>query len=253
MQRRRSPARRRLTTLIGVVLVWTTWLPGTEAAAVGPIPTRSADVAAYQAPPDRPAATANDVLLADDLTDPARGTLEQSPPNDDGYFTGYRDGGYLIQLLKPQTGATGFLVDLPINERNSTISIDAQLVGAVENRMIVVGCRNTGDSVGRTYYAAYIEPAGGRYYIAKRDRSFKTLVDWTTSPLIKRGNETNTMQLTCLANAITLFINGEFANTLQNDDLPAGNPFIGVGTSNSVVEESAAKFNNLVVTYVSIH
>jgi len=247
MQRRRSPARRWLATLLGLVLVGTAWLPGAEAAPLSPISPRSADVTAYQASPN------DDVLLADDLADPARGTLEQSPPDDTSYFTGYRDGGYVIQLLKPQTGATGFLVDLPVNERNSTISIDAQLVGTVDDRMIVVGCRNTGDSVGRTYYAAYVEPAHGRYYVAERNRTFKTLVEWTTSPLIKRGNETNTIQLTCLSNVITVFINGEFANTLQNDDLPAGNPFIGVGTSNSVVEESAARFNNLVVSYVSVH
>jgi hypothetical protein len=223
-------------------------LSSAAAALLDATTARSAQETVHQSTGDGSDVTPEDILLADDLTDPSRDTLVQASSAGSIYFTGYRDGGYFIQLLNASEGTTGILVDVPVMERDSSISIDARLPGIAENRLTIVGCRSTGQGAQRTYYGVYVEPGRRRYYVAERNGSFQTLVDWTSFPAIKPGNETNTVQLTCLGNVITVFINGEFANTLTNGDLPSGNPLIGVGTVGSVVEPAEARFNNLKVT-----
>jgi len=183
-----------------------------------------------------------DVLLSDNFDNPDAGLLPQTSPNP-AYVRGYEGSEYLIQKLDPDFTRLPLGV-IPGSYEDTTLAIDARLVGDTEGRYVALECRRS--PIG--WYRAYIDPDRGWFWLARWDEDSETvLTDRTPSEAIAQGNEANHLELTCAGNLIALAINGtEVANILDGTYL-AGGLAIGASVFTGSRDVAEARFDNLVV------
>ena len=201
------------------------------------------------APPPAPvpeAPIADGVLLAHDFGDPAADLFEQSW-GETRFEGGYADGEYLVRRRVPDASWVVF-VKVPGYYANAVIAVDARLVGRTEQRHLVLGCRDRGESRA-SEYRFIVQPATGSFLLIRMDEDEGyALTSWQQSPAIKRGEQTNRLELSCAGSTISASANGELLATVQDSTYPDGFIWFGVGSEDSANVVVEGRFDNLVIS-----
>ena len=187
------------------------------------------------------------IVLQDNFDDPANGLLPRSSPFPTRYTRGYVDGEYMIKTLDPE--ARGIPIVVVAEFANFSLAVDARLVGGSERRYVTMGCRDEAP-LGTGHYRFSVETASGHFTLNRSDSGgLIALVDWQTSPAIRRGNEWNRLELTCAGTTIAASVNGTQVASVQDATYPyAGLLWFGAGTFANTGLTVEARFDNLVVT-----
>jgi hypothetical protein len=191
-----------------------------------------------QAQPPPPGA----VRMADTFDDPAVGVLPQESTDPERRF-GYRKGEYLIEKLDPMSGFA--YVQPPGRYADATLAVDVRMMGDTEGRYAFLACRATDAGV----YRLYVDPAAGTFGIIRWDNATQVnLVSNHASPLIRRGNATNRLELRCAGNFIIAAINGVVGGAVQDDTHEAGELALGIGSYTGRPLPAEARFDDLHIT-----
>ena len=184
------------------------------------------------------------VLVNETFRDPATGLLPAAAPAGATLLYGYVDGEYFLRNLEVATQS----LPIPGDHANATIAVDVRLIGETRSRTVSVGCRFSSDASGNRGYRLRVEPAAGLFRLVREDGQRDTFLRTDRiSAAIRRGAETNRLELTCAASTITAAINGVEVASVQDSTYTAGPLVIGVGARSSGLT-SEARFDNLVVT-----
>jgi hypothetical protein len=126
--------------------------------------------------------------------------------------------------------------------------VDAQVVGEVAGRFLVVGCRRQ-ETETLTGYRLAIAPDAGLFTLVRRDAALEVqLAAWQESGAIRRGGEWNRIELTCAGSTIDAIVNGQVVASVQDATYPRGQGILGVGIFPGQGAPAEANFDNLLVT-----
>jgi hypothetical protein len=246
-----------LTIVAGVVAV--TWVvPGITGQAAGvaeptatpvrtPTPMRKPvqGVRPLQTPARHatPVSHPGTVLLADDFDDPVSGRLPK-PPDSAQSSVRYVEGEYMVVKFGATPGA--YSVQVGSTYADASLAVEARLVGETDQRYIGLSCRGQDTPPGG--YDLEVAPSTDQFRLGRLVEGRMTyLVPWESSPAIRRGNESNHLELACSGTTIAVAINGTQVASVQDNTYLAGRMSIGVGAQpGSGVAE--ARFDNLVLT-----
>jgi len=178
------------------------------------------------------------------FTDPATGILPTTASPESSLLYGYVEGEYFLRNLEVATRS----LPIPGEHTNATIAVDARLIGPTTSRTVSVGCRFTSDTSDNRGYRLRVEPGTGVFRLVREDGGRDTFLrNDRVSPAIRRGSESNRLELTCAGGTITAAINGTVVATVQDSTYTTGPLVIGVGARSSGLT-SEARFDNLTVT-----
>jgi hypothetical protein len=187
---------------------------------------------------------AGTVLADETFSESATGILPGSSPAGATLTYGYADGEYWLRNAEVATQSLA----VPLDAVNATIAVDARLIGDPSRRTVSVGCRFNSDSSGNRGYLLRVEPAAGLYRLVREDGTRDAFLRRdSASPAIRRGNDSNRIEITCAGNTITAAINGTVVTTVQDSTYASGSLVIGVGARASGLT-SEARFDNLLIT-----
>jgi hypothetical protein len=190
------------------------------------------------APPPIPGA----VLLADDLSDPARGILtSRSTPT---WSRGYDNGSYRMRTLDPSPNAVP-IAQLPGVYVDTVLEITAANIGDPgDDPSIVAGCRFQQDE--GSDYRLLIQPQARTFSLLRIEGGgYTNLVSATVSEAIRRGAQANRIQLACVGNVVAVAINGIPVASVRDDAFADGELFVGVYGQGTTAD---VRFNDIVVT-----
>ena len=179
-------------------------------------------------------------LLADDFSDPDRGSLPLASSDARVAGFAYLDGEY--QLRKLDNSSSVALAELPGEYRDASLAVDVRPVGPTASHQIMVACRYTADASG---YALIVLTDVGLFAVARLDRGSQSILSEQRSNAIQRGTATNRIELSCTGNTISATANGQVLASVQDARYAEGAMLIGVWADGSGAE---ARFDNLVVT-----
>jgi hypothetical protein len=180
-------------------------------------------------------------LVVDNCDDPSRGVLPTwRTARSQG---GYEGGEYVLRELTPNSGpyvpVTGVVA-------NAALAVDARIAGDATGKLIVLGGRE--NDTGARQYMLLVDPGAGDFVLVRTDGDqFKTLVELTTSSVIRRGGERNRLELSCSGSTIAVRINGTPVVSVQDSTYREGRMWIGVGSYKEGAT-AEARFDNLLVT-----
>jgi hypothetical protein len=184
------------------------------------------------------------VLVDETFSESATGLLPSSSPAGASLTYGYADGEYWLRNAEVATQSLA----VPLDAANATIAVDARLIGDPSRRTVSVGCRFSSNANGNRGYRLRVEPGAGLYRLVREDGTRDVFLRRdSTSPAIRRGNDSNRIEITCSGTTITAVINGTAVATVQDSTYASGSLVIGVGARASGLT-SEARFDNLLIT-----
>lgn len=213
----------------------------TAVATAPPSPVATPAATPTAAGPPRSGAT----LLADSFESPFTGILPGSSVEPSRYEAGYRDGEYLMRRL-PSTGDPTSRLNLVGNYTDSSMAIDARLVGEAAGRHLFIGCRYEAAPAGTNGYRLLAYPARGEVLIARYDGGRRTPLLLRPTPALRRETATNRLEFTCAGDVFTVTINGMLVARVTDSTYRSGQLYIGVGVSSDPLP-AEARFDNLAV------
>ena len=151
----------------------------------------------------------------DDFGDPKSGW---ETGDYDGGSVGYKDGAYFVVSSEMNTTMWGVANQ---SFDDVVIEVDGTQVSAPtdNNNDYGVICREHGEGEG--YYL--LISGDGYYAIAKAENEeFEWLVDWTESDVIRQGNATNHIRVTCDGSTLALFVNDKRLATADDSTFSSG-------------------------------
>ncbi len=160
---------------------------------------------------------------------------------DDGNV-GYKDGTYFVTSTR-----TDFVMWGVANRTfdDFAIELDATQIaaGPENNNAYGIVCREQGNGDGY-----YLRVSGdGFYSIAKAEGgTFETLVDWTESSAINKGNATNRLRILCDGATLALYANGRQLEEVEDSTFATGDIALTATTYEDAPTE--IHFDNLVVS-----
>jgi hypothetical protein len=186
------------------------------------------------------------VLFADDFNSPAVGQLQKSSPLPAYYELGYDAGEYFVRKIAP-TWPQSPGVAIPGRYTDTSVQVDARLVGPTEQRYLVVVCRDQGTS--DSNYRLMIDPSRGAVSLNRWDAGRQVqLTDWQVSPAVRTGNEVNHLELICNGSQIAALINGIQVAAVTDATYSQGQILLLVGHAASTPSTVEGRFDNLLVT-----
>ena len=183
------------------------------------------------------------VLLMDSFDNPAAGRLS-SRSDDPSVEQGYAEGEYQVRLSSSArpvrvVGASSVFSDLQV-------AVDARLAEGTEGRWVGVACRMNPKDGTAQLYALLMVPATGQFALSNFDGYRWThLVPFRSSEVVRRGNASNRLELTCVGSTITARINGTEVASVQDGTYSSGYVALVVSRDEGIPLE--ARFDNLVV------
>ena len=178
------------------------------------------------------------VVLADDFDDPASGFMRSS---DERSRLSYEDGQYSIGVIPENSVAwssrSGYLLDFVMEV---AVSADAEVgfAGLVFHKQ--------GDS---RFYAFAITP-DGYYSLMKSAQVAEPILDWRHSSHIRTGADTNRLRVVRVGATVTLYVNGQYLDSVQDTTFTEGEVGVVAGTGDGETH-ALFHFDNLRV-YSSI-
>lgn len=211
----------------------------TEAAASAPpVPTRT------PAQAENSTDVVNDrTLFFDPLTGVTGGKLPSVSPDPVHYSLAYEDSGYAI------TRANSDWLDNPIvlipgTYSDTTLTVTASLTGETSGRWLALYCRMQPDGSG---YALTIAPTSGRLSLMRWDGPYHAVTQLADqqSNTVLRGEQNNSVALTCAGPAIGISVNSTLVASAADTTYGSGAEGIGVGKISGIDGTAEAKFSDL--------
>jgi hypothetical protein len=216
-------------------MCWTRFSPGPLKA----YETLAVAIAAVTSAPRQ----VGDVILRDDFADNATGLLPQTGDGSN-YERGNVANEYRIAKTDPTYGQLP-IARLPGTYGDGSITVDARLVGATDNRYVTVGCRENGSNE----YRLSLYVTDGTFTLARWDAGTQTVLQgFTANAAIRRANQTNSIELRCAGSTISAIINGTQVASVQDNTYQRGTTFIGAGVFTDVSATAEGRFAHLVLT-----
>ena len=180
--------------------------------------------------------TGTTVVLQDDFsTIDENWNLESS----DTVKRGISDGEFFLQINDTNTDGWS---TYPLSLEDVSVAVDARKTAGPDVNDYGVMCRYQDPD---NYYFLQLG-SDGTYAISRYlNGEFTALVDWTSSPAVKTGSETNHIRATCVGNLLSLYVNDELLTTVEDDALTAGKIALAAGTYDDPGVQ--VNFDNLVV------
>ena len=180
------------------------------------------------------------VLFEDDFSDPSSGWDDVEDA--DG-ITGYRDGSYRIQINKPDW----YFWSTPgLNYSDVIIDADATKIGGPDNNEFGLICRYKDSG---NFYIFSIS-SDGFYGISKFINGTQSLIGSEdmnfNDKVIRLGSATNHIRASCIADSLTLEVNGQVLADFKDTDLTTGD--IGLIASTFADPGTDIRFDNFVAT-----
>jgi hypothetical protein len=178
------------------------------------------------------------VLFRDDFSNPLSGWKQGVSGNGEAR---YEDGIYRILVSQPSTdvwASPGF------NFGDARIEVDATKASGPEDNDFGVICRSNGS---KNFYFFTIS-SDGYYGIGKFKSGVQILIGETsmqTSDKIRRGEQINHIRADCVGSTLTLYVNGEKIQSVNDSDFTSG----GVGLIAGAFDTPGTdiKFDNFTV------
>lgn len=184
-----------------------------------------------------------DTLLHDDFEDPARGKLPGASDEPSRYRRGYDGGEYVIRKLDPQWNGVP-LAPLPGSYENAALIVEVRLVGESMGRFIALACRV--NEAG--HYRLTVGPGGGSFVLSRWEGGREiVLVQPQPSAALRRGAETNRLELSCAGDTIAATINGTEVAVAHDTTFRTGGMWIGVEETPNNPPVTEARFAGLTV------
>lgn len=139
---------------------------------------------------------------------------------------GSRDGEFGLTRSATSTGVS--IVRLPGVQTDTTLSVDARLVGETEGRSVALACRRSTGPGTATQYRFTMPPDLGRYALSRFDAGDDETLTVGTSRVIRPGTEGKHIDLTWAGCAITVSVNGEQVTAAQDVTYAEGDLSLGV-------------------------
>jgi hypothetical protein len=197
----------------------------TEAYTPLPMPTAAPSPALSPSPtvPNWP------LVLADDFDDPTSGFGENRT---DDYRTYYDNGSYTIEILREDWVAW--------SSRGSVSDFVAELDVISHGEAGGAGLIFRYQDAGRQFYLFAID-VDGRYWLRMlTSDGWRVIRDWQESPYIRTGASANRLKVVCQGAEISLYVNDQYLETVQDTTFAEGAVGMLAGTS---VGESYARFS----------
>ncbi|HKZ53897.1 MAG TPA: zinc-ribbon domain-containing protein [Anaerolineales bacterium] len=228
-------------TFVAVAPVATSTLPEpTPTSSPAPTLTPSAPSPSPVTPTDDPLSGSGVVVLEDDFSDPASGWTVSGSENHDARYT---DGGYRVILGGEWTwDYQQYLQGNPQGDFDNFI-LRADLT---PQAFVGFGGLVFRRSAPYNFYTLEVNPAG-EYRLMRADQAgietWTTLIDWTSSPALVKGLNTNRLTVVASGDTISLYANGQFLASRQDKTYQSGWIGLHVGrTSQEYQNGSTAEF-----------
>ncbi len=197
----------------------------TEASTPLSMPT----VAPSPALPPSPTVPNWPLVLADDFDDPASGFGESTT---DDYRSFYDNGRYTIEILREDWVAWSSVGSVS----DFVAELDVISHGEVGGAGLIFRYQDPG----RQFYLFAID-VDGRYWLRMlTSDGWQVIRDWQESPYIRTGAATNHLKVVCQGAEISLYVNDQYLETVQDTTFAEGAVGMLAGTS---VGESYARFS----------
>src|SRR5439155_22877154 len=122
-------------------------------------------------------------------------------PVPNAYTVGYVDGEYAMTQTNPNYPDPVYAY-VPGAYLDATLSIDARLVGNLDDRVLLLGCRD-GDYDGETGYIAVFDPNTGEVGLGKLGlQGISSMTDVLQSAVFQTDGMANRLELTCAGDRI---------------------------------------------------
>src|SRR5205807_436533 len=139
-------------------------------------------------------------------------------------------------------------VTLPGTYGNASLAVDARLVGDVQGRSLALYCRVQPGST-LSGYVLLVSPADGVLRLYRFDGGTSTpMIDTTQSSAIRRGGETNRIELGCAGPVIYATVNGTRVASAVDGTYQQGSMLVAAIALRATVQ---ARLDNLVVTQIA--
>jgi hypothetical protein len=187
------------------------------------------------------------VLLADPFDGRATGFLPTWSPEPARFTRSYEDGEYAIRKVDPAWDRVSS-TRLPIVARDASIAADIRVGGDPSGVFLTMTCRGQ-DTPLLSAYRVNVRPETGHFWLGRYDDDqYTTLVDWQSTPALRRGTDTNHLELSCVGPTIGLIVNGAEVASVSDTTYAEGRMSLGVGTASGAPATADGRFDNLVVT-----
>ncbi|MBU0705517.1 MAG: hypothetical protein KKC18_16835 [Chloroflexi bacterium] len=181
-------------------------------------------------------------LLQDDFEDPGSGW---DADERDEFERGYEEGEYFLELRESNWFAWAYLAQ---RFDDVNIEVQATLLSDPQDGHLGILCRHV--DMENFYYFAI---SGDGYYAIFRRVDGDDLEaltgdgnGMTHSPAIKTGGQSNNVRAVCQGEELSLYVNGQLLETVNDDTHPRGE--IGIGAGSGPAGGARARFDNFVVT-----
>lgn len=186
-------------------------------------------------------AAPGDMLLSDTFESAGAGVMPSASSNPSRSRLGYTNGEYVVAKVDATWEGSPFAT-VPGTYADTTIIVDARIVGPAAGRYISLGCRDSDDG----YYILVVDVDAGSFRLGRRGQSSQNFVNDEETRAINRGNAVNRLELRCAGNTLTATINGQQVASVNDPNLRQGELFFGVGVySDQLPGTVEARFDNL--------
>jgi hypothetical protein len=180
------------------------------------------------------------VLLKDSFDDPEAAQLPRAAADETRSVRKYAGGEYVLQNLDPKGGLP--IAIIPGTYADAALAVDARVAGDPKEQFVSLGCRRSPGDAGTNHYRFSIAPAIGHFQLSRWDNGTSTaLVPWKADGAIRRGRESNRLELRCRDASIIASVNGRQVAAVEDATHRRGEFWIGAEGSAEV------RFDNLVV------
>lgn len=182
-------------------------------------------------------------LLCEDFDEDGRGGI--SPVSGQQWNTPVIiDGKYIVQV--PGPGPHVFAtISVSGRYENVVISMDVQLTGDTLRRHLNVACRNTGTN---QFYISLYPALKTVYFKAGIGASERDIKSKQSEAINPDSGEINHVELSCIGQTITLKINGQYVDSIVDEQPQEGVVWFGVGRGDEKNDSVWAAFDNVVLS-----
>lgn len=189
---------------------------------------------------------AGDILVSETFGDPSRGTLPRTSPHPDQYTIGYDSGEYVIAKADPAWPGVPFAL-VPGDYADAALTVDVRLTGDITDRYVALGCR-TSSALLDDGYRLSVNVGRGTVTLDRWDGGrFTPLLTETPTTAIRRGTQSNRIELRCAGTEIAVSINAVRVAAVEDATYRQGRLWIGVESDAGRRHTVEARFDNLVI------
>jgi hypothetical protein len=188
----------------------------------------------------------NPVLFSDNLDFPSSSQMVPQSLDPSRWMLSYQGGEYLIQAKSPNIPYINVQVGPPAPPSDAMLSVDVRVVGPSRNAAVSALCRY--HPTIRHFYSLTVIPDDHIAALSRSDGRDGAVMAATTDPVIRPGNETNRIAISCRGELIEGYVNGVRVVSAQDRSLGSGNMMVSAGWEGDEPVLWDVRFDNLTIS-----